>query len=198
MQSGNFGLGRSSQVARLLNLLPRPGKRDAVSRDPVDIGSAISGYSIEVMPRTAAKIENFHSLLPEGTRVYVAHIEGTPIEDMVATVKRIAEDGFPVMPHVPARLLTDRAMLDDWLIRYRDAGARQALVLGGGLAQPRGDFQCSMQLLETGSSISTASRAFTSRAIRKEIAISIRTDPTGMFWRHCAGSRTSRIVPMPI
>ena len=38
-----------------------------------------------MFPRTAAKVEDFRALLPEGTRVYIAHIEGTPIEDMVAT-----------------------------------------------------------------------------------------------------------------
>ncbi len=45
----------------------------------------LQDYSIEVMPRTAEKVENFRDLLPAGTRVYIAHIEGTLIEDMVAT-----------------------------------------------------------------------------------------------------------------
>ena len=45
--------------------------------------SFLTGFSIEVMPRTAAKIESFGKILPKGTRVYVAHIEGTPIEEMV-------------------------------------------------------------------------------------------------------------------
>ena len=48
----------------------------------------LKDYSIEVMPRTAEKVEDFRELLPAGTRVYIAHIEGTPIEDMVATAKR--------------------------------------------------------------------------------------------------------------
>ena len=43
----------------------------------------LDGFSIEVMPRTAEKIEDFRDLLPAGTRVYIAHIDGTPIEDMV-------------------------------------------------------------------------------------------------------------------
>ena len=61
-------------------------KRDA---SPAPVAPAVEAflkdYSIEVMPRTAEKVENFRDLLPEGTRVYIAHIEGTPIEDMVAT-----------------------------------------------------------------------------------------------------------------
>ena len=49
--------------------------------------SLLEGYSIEVMPRTAAKIDDFRDHLPAGTRVYIAHIDGTEIEDMVATAK---------------------------------------------------------------------------------------------------------------
>ncbi|OYU37666.1 MAG: 5,10-methylenetetrahydrofolate reductase [Pseudorhodobacter sp. PARRP1] len=111
----------------------------------------LKGYSIEVMPRTAEKVEDFRALLPKGTRVYIAHIEGTPIEDMVATAKRIAGEGFDVMPHFPARIIHDKATLADWINRYQaEAGVKQALLLGGGVNTPAGDFDSSMQLIETG------------------------------------------------
>ncbi|WP_457646446.1 methylenetetrahydrofolate reductase [Profundibacter sp.] len=111
----------------------------------------LKGYSIEVMPRTAAKVEDFTALLPKGTRVYVAHIEGTPIEDMVATAARLSADGYDVMPHFPARIIADRATLADWISRYRgDADVTQALLLAGGVSKPLGEFDNSMQLLETG------------------------------------------------
>jgi methylenetetrahydrofolate reductase (NADPH) len=111
----------------------------------------LAGVSIEVMPRTAAKIDDFKPLLAPGSRVYVAHIEGTPIEDMVATVKRIAADGFEVMPHFPARIIADEAMLEDWIKRYAgEAGISSALVLAGGVTKPHGAYHSSMQLLETG------------------------------------------------
>jgi methylenetetrahydrofolate reductase (NADPH) len=111
----------------------------------------LKGYSIEVMPRTAAKVEDFTALLPKGTRVYVAHLEGTPIEDMVATAARLSADGFDVMPHFPARIIADRATLADWVSRYRgEADVTQALLLAGGVAKPLGEFDNSMQLLETG------------------------------------------------
>jgi methylenetetrahydrofolate reductase (NADPH) len=108
-------------------------------------------WSIEVMPRTAAKIDDFRVLLPSGTRVYIAHIAGTPIEDMVATAKRLAGEGYSVMPHLPARLIADAAMLDDWLRRYQgEAGVTQALLLGGGVSTPAGQFDSSIQMIETG------------------------------------------------
>jgi methylenetetrahydrofolate reductase (NADPH) len=115
-----------------------------------DLSGMLAGYSIEVMPRTAEKVESFRAILPEGTRVYVAHIDGTPIEDMIRTVKRIADEGFPVMPHLPARSIPNRATLADWLDRYADLGIDQALALGGGRTSPAGAFDCSRQMLETG------------------------------------------------
>lgn len=111
----------------------------------------LQDYSIEVMPRTAEKVEDFRALLPEGTRVYIAHIEGTPIEEMVATAARLAKDGYNVMPHFPARIIKDEAVLVDWIARYQgEANVKQALLLAGGVAKPHGKFDSSMQLLETG------------------------------------------------
>ncbi len=111
----------------------------------------IENWSIEVMPRTAAKIESFRALLPAETRVYIAHIAGTPFEDMLATARRLTEEGFPVMPHFPARIIPDVATLGTWVRRYREeAGVTQALLLGGGLARPEGTLESAVQLLETG------------------------------------------------
>ncbi|MEM7242883.1 MAG: methylenetetrahydrofolate reductase [Pseudomonadota bacterium] len=111
----------------------------------------LKDFSIEVMPRTAEKVENFRDILPEGTRVYIAHIEGTPIEDMVATAKRLNADGFRVMPHFPARIIKDEATLADWIARYQgEADVDQALLLAGGVDKPHGDYRDSMQLLSSG------------------------------------------------
>lgn len=116
-----------------------------------EVDAFLKGFSIEVMPRTAANVEDFRTLLPAGTRVYIAHIEGTPIEDMVATAKRIRAEGFEPMPHFPARIIPSKATLRDWIARYRaEAGVKQALLLGGGVATPAGDFTSSMEMIETG------------------------------------------------
>ena len=116
-----------------------------------EVEAFLQGYSIEVMPRTAEKIPSFRDLLPLGARVYIAHIEGTPIEDMVATAKRIAAEGYAVMPHFPARIIKDKDVLGDWIARYQgEANVTQALILAGGVTKPHGDFDSSMELLESG------------------------------------------------
>lgn len=116
-----------------------------------EVETFLKDFSMEVMPRTAEKVEDFRAILPKGTRVYIAHIEGTPIEDMVATAKRLNAEGFPVMPHFPARIIRDRATLADWIARYKgEADVKQALLLAGGVTNPVGDYHSSMQLVETG------------------------------------------------
>ena len=133
----------------LLNFRRKDTPTDNASTPEVE--AFLKAYSIEVMPRTAEKVDNFRDLLPAGTRVYIAHIEGTPIEDMVATAKRLSEDGFNVMPHFPARIIKDRATLANWIAMYRgEADVKQGLLLAGGVAKPHGDFSDSMQLMETG------------------------------------------------
>ena len=110
----------------------------------------LADFSIEVMPRTASKIESFKEILPQNTRVYIAHIEGVPIEEMVETAKRISGEGFAVMPHFPARIIKDQNTLEDWINRYQnEAGIEQALLLAGGVTNPHGDYTSSMQLVET-------------------------------------------------
>ncbi len=128
-------------VAMKRRQYPRNGALEALLR----------GFSIEVMPRTAAKVADFRALLPAGTRIYLAHIDGTPFDDMLATARRLSQQGFAVMPHFPARLIRDRAVLTEWIDRYRqEAGVDQALVLAGGISRPQGAFDNSMELLDTG------------------------------------------------
>ena len=110
----------------------------------------LTDFSIEVMPRTAAKIESFEEILPKNTRVYIAHIEGVPIQEMVQTAKRISLEGFNVMPHFPARIIKDKSTLEEWINIYQgEADINQALLLAGGVNKPHGVFEDSMQLVET-------------------------------------------------
>src|SRR5690606_30425473 len=99
----------------LLNFRRKEAPAPAGSSEATE--AFLRGYSIEVMPRTAEKVEDFRDLLPKATRVYIAHIDGTPIEEMVATARRLNAEGFPVMPHFPARIIKDKATLADWIAR---------------------------------------------------------------------------------
>lgn len=128
---------------------PRPDPEGAAGPIRAALPDLLRGASMEVLPSTVAALEALP--LPRGTRIYVTHVQGTPIEAMVATAARVRALGFEPMPHVPARLIADRDMLADWIDRYQDAaGVRQALVIAGGVARPVGAYHASTQLLDTG------------------------------------------------
>lgn len=135
-------------MAKILDFVRRP------AAPAPSAGTAVTAlmhdFSIEVMPRTAAKVEDFRAILPRGTRVYLAHIDGTDFADMLATARRLVDEGFAVMPHFPARGIASRAELDARIAAYADVGVREALVIAGGIAMPRGPFTEALQLLRTG------------------------------------------------
>ena len=111
----------------------------------------ISGYSIEVIPKTVAKTDSFGDILPKSTRVYLAHLKDEHITQMVAAAKRLSCEGLNVMPHIPARVIKNQAMLSDWLSMYQnEAGVDEALLLAGGSNEPKGDYDSSIQLIESG------------------------------------------------
>ena len=70
-------------MAKILDFVRRPAapapRRAAPRSTPCS-----QDFSIEVMPRTAAKIADFRAILPAGTRVYLAHIDGTDFAEMLA------------------------------------------------------------------------------------------------------------------
>ena len=110
----------------------------------------LKGFSLEVTPRAAAKIENFSELIPKGTLIYIAHIEGTPIEEMVETAKKINDQGYSPMPHFPARIIKNEQILQDWISQYKnEANVENALLIAGGSNKPYGDFDSSVQLIES-------------------------------------------------
>ena len=85
-----------------------------------------------IRPNAAKKIDKFSDHLTSGTLIYVAHIEGTPIEETVETAKKISDQGFIPMPHFPARIIKNKEVLGDWIARYQnEAGVENALLIAG-------------------------------------------------------------------
>lgn len=106
--------------------------------------------SVEVTPRALARLDDI-SVIPRGTRVFIAHIPGTALTEMTSTARALRDAGLDPVPHIPARHIRDRAELADWLQAYRDAGdVRQALLIAGGQDRPVGDLTSSQELIDSG------------------------------------------------
>jgi len=116
-----------------------------------DIARCAGNWSIEVTPAGATKIDSFAAVLDEGTTVNVTFLPGSDPLDTIATAKRLADEGMNAVPHIAARSLRNKEQLDDLLARMtQQANVREVLVIGGGVDSPVGDFDSTMQVLNTG------------------------------------------------
>jgi methylenetetrahydrofolate reductase (NADPH) len=122
---------------------------------PTDLKSVVRelcrGCSTEVTPASAVKIPSFRELLPQGTDVYITFLPGGDYLQTVALAVRLRKEGFNPVPHVAARSIADRSMLNDYLARAAgEAGVTQVLAIAGAPSSAAGEFADSMQLLATG------------------------------------------------
>ena len=115
------------------------------------IARSAANWSIEVTPVGATKIDSFAEVLAENTTVNVTFLPGSDPLDTIAISKRLADEGMNAVPHIAARSLQDKAQLDDLLKRMTaEANVREVLVIGGGVDKPMGEFDSTMQVLNTG------------------------------------------------
>lgn len=115
------------------------------------IADFMQGASVEVTPGGAAKIEDFRSLLREGTTVFVTFLPGSDFRDTVTVVKRLRSQGMNPVPHLAARSIPSKAFLEENLkVLQAETGIDEALLIGGGVDRPVGDFSSSIEVLRTG------------------------------------------------
>jgi methylenetetrahydrofolate reductase (NADPH) len=121
-----------------------------VANETDNIKKLLDNCSVEVTPGGAKKIENFRDLLHTGTTVFVTFLPGSDFNDTVATVKRLSEEGMKPVPHFAARSIPNLKFFEENLkILQAEAQVDEALLIGGGVTNPVGDFSDSMQILRT-------------------------------------------------
>ncbi|MBI2313742.1 MAG: methylenetetrahydrofolate reductase [Betaproteobacteria bacterium] len=130
-------------------------KQDSDVHTEIDLKAVITSlfnsFSIEVTPREAARINDFREHVPEGTSVYVAWLQGSDISHTVDACVKLRSQGMVPVPHLAARAIPGPGQLEALLALFqREAAVEQVLLIGGGLKAPVGDFDCTMQVLETG------------------------------------------------
>ena len=123
-----------------------------LERDPKqEIAEFMAGFTAETTPGSAAKIPDYREHLRPGAQVYITFLPGSDFADTIAIAKRLKSEGFRPIPHFAARSIPSRGFLEENLkILQGEVGLDQALVIGGAVDNPVGDFSDSMQLLETG------------------------------------------------
>jgi methylenetetrahydrofolate reductase (NADPH) len=111
----------------------------------------LDNYSAELTTRDHKSLDAAKDILRPQTRVFVAAMPRDTADDMIAAAIRLHKAGMVAIPHIVARNIRDRAMLDDMLARLSgEAGVDRAHVVGGDRDDPLGSFDSSLQLLQTG------------------------------------------------
>ena len=94
----------------------------------------------EVLPLDGIEDEVASAL---GTDVTIT-VTGSPNRGLGATLdlsERLAQRGYAVVPHLPARQVRDAAQLGELLDRLRAAGIRRLFVPAGDTSVPAGAFE---------------------------------------------------------
>ena len=85
--------------------------------------------------------------LPEGAKVTVTCSPTQGIESTLLFGEELLARGFRIVPHIAARLVADRAHLEEIVRRLDDLGVREVFVIGGDARKPAGPFSGAFELL---------------------------------------------------
>ena len=121
-----------------------------MSDDKQNILKFLENTSVEVTPGGAKKVEDFRDILRPGTTVFVTFLPGSDIKDTVECVKRLSAEGMNPVPHFAARSIPSKVFFEETLkVLQAEAQVDEALLIGGGVDNPVGDFASSMEVLRT-------------------------------------------------
>jgi methylenetetrahydrofolate reductase (NADPH) len=102
-------------------------------------------FSLEVTPKA-----NIADVSRQVQDVAITFLPEGHYLDVVKQAINLRQHGFNPVPHIPARRIRNFDQLNDFMQRLRhEAEVRQVLVIGGD-GQPAGDYDASLQLLQTG------------------------------------------------
>ncbi|MEM7224907.1 MAG: methylenetetrahydrofolate reductase [Pseudomonadota bacterium] len=124
------------------------GQMDGRKQQVMDF---LANFTVETTPGSALKIPDYREYLRPGTTVAVTFLPGSDFADTVSTAKRLKNEGFRPAPHFAARSIPSKSHFEEWLRQLQaEVGVTDAVALGGAVNQPLGEFDSSIQLLETG------------------------------------------------
>ena len=111
----------------------------------------LSDFSVEVTPNVYSKNKELLNSISNEKRIFIAYIEGSNKEEVINTAKLIAQDGNIPVPHIPARQIKDKSELKNFLDALKvEANVCEVLLIAGSNKKPYGEFESSIQLIETG------------------------------------------------
>lgn len=108
--------------------------------------AALEHARFEVLPLDGI-VDDVVASVPKSVKVTVTASPTKGLDPTLAVAERLAAHGYAVVPHLSARLVRDRAHLDEVLWRLRAARVREVFVIAGDAREPAGEFAGAADLL---------------------------------------------------
>ena len=120
-----------------------------INQKELNIKKLLEGYSIETTPNVYAKYGKFSDLVSVKNSIYVTYLPDEDSNRVIDTSKKLHDEGFDVIPHLPARTLKNHLDLEKFIGSLSEiAGCKKILVIGGGGKQV-GNISSSLDVLKT-------------------------------------------------
>src|SRR5215210_4340163 len=123
--------------------------------------SAAAPSLVEALERPRYEILPFDGIadevlehLPVGRKITLTSSPSRGLEATLELAEQLAPRGYEVVPHLAARLIADRAHLEEVVLRLRNAGVREAFVIAGDARRPAGEFKGAAELLSAMAALS--------------------------------------------
>jgi len=114
---------------------------------PATLADLVAHSRYEVIPLDGAE----EQVLEHVPRDVTLTITASPIKGLAPSLDlaaKFAAHGYPVVPHLSARLVADLSHLAELIARFDEMGIRDVFVVAGDADQPAGAFEGAAQLLE--------------------------------------------------
>ena len=120
-----------------------------INQNELNIKNLLKNFSIETTPNVYDKYGNFGDLLSKENAIYVTYLPNEDSKRIIETSQKLSNEGFDVIPHLPARTIKDSSDLEKYIGDLSEkAGCDKILVIGGGGKQI-GSISSSLDVLQT-------------------------------------------------
>jgi methylenetetrahydrofolate reductase (NADPH) len=115
------------------------------------VETLLNDFSLEMTGKDVAKLEEARDTIPPGTRINVTFLENEELRMRLDAAKAVKRLGCVPVPHISARRLRSREILEEYLsaLQAEDA-CENVLVIAGDPAEPLGPFEDALAVIKSG------------------------------------------------
>ena len=130
---------------------PHPSDPEAPNAEKAAVTQFMRDCSLEATRPSADEIAKLGAFLPAGARLYLTAIPGRPLEELEAAAALTKARGLSPVPHLSARHFLTFGQLDNHLRALAAvAAAGDLMLVGGDIAQPKGEVADVLSVIESG------------------------------------------------